>query len=185
MSIDKYKKHIHEILQLERHAIEADVSGVYFLFQGESIVYVGQSRNIHSRVRDHLADKQFEHYSFIEIELPSHRKAIEAHYIEILNPLLNVATPSAKKLEQKTKKLDEIHTKQQRIKKGNKALIDHLYRSHKASRTKKGFVYYKYIEKAPFYCITDLRYIAELLGYKKGWINHKQKELKELDKWKK
>jgi len=62
--------------------------GVYFLYQGEDVVYVGQSVTIASRVGWHTEEKAFDSYAWIAVpeELLD---AVERHYIELLKPPLN------------------------------------------------------------------------------------------------
>jgi hypothetical protein len=62
-------------------------TGVYFLVQGEEVVYVGQSVNIYSRISQH-SDKKFEKYAFVPCEA-DHLDKLESLYIHTLKPRLN------------------------------------------------------------------------------------------------
>jgi excisionase family DNA binding protein len=65
-------------------------SGVYFLWDGLTIVYVGQSRNIRERLCQHIADgrKAFDGVSFLFCSVRS-LNSVERHYIEALLPQYN------------------------------------------------------------------------------------------------
>lgn len=65
----------------------------------------------------------------------------------------------------------------------NRKLIDKIIRIQKRNEFAKGFVYFKYVEEAPYYCIEDLYHIVRKLGYNEGWIKYKLKELTESSKW--
>ena len=57
-----------------------NVSGVYFLFDGDELVYVGQGWNCLLRVAEHTrkdSDKVFTHWNFVEIQSESERKDME------------------------------------------------------------------------------------------------------------
>ncbi len=81
-----------DILRLKRYAASHALCGVYFLFLGRRCVYVGQSRNIFVRMRDHQLPrsgaKEFDTFSYIEVP-PESLDAIEAYYITLFSPKLN------------------------------------------------------------------------------------------------
>lgn len=62
--------------------------GVYFLIAGGEIVYVGQSTDVDSRVRQHALDKDFESYHYIEVD-QENLNYVESFYIIKLKPILN------------------------------------------------------------------------------------------------
>jgi len=65
------------------------VSGVYFLFDGDDLVYIGQSVNVHKRVSSHIGSQKFTRYAF----LPCHPIKLleeEARMVRILKPKNNV-----------------------------------------------------------------------------------------------
>lgn len=70
-----------------------DPSGVYFLIEGDEVVYVGMSRRVGERIRQHYcAGRRFSRMAFIEVPDEALRK-IEAHYIHALNPPWNIQRP--------------------------------------------------------------------------------------------
>lgn len=83
-----------DILRLKRHPASHALCGVYFLFLGRHCVYVGQSNNIFVRMRDHQlprsGKKVFDSFSYIEVP-PQSLDAIEAYYITLFSPSLNIA----------------------------------------------------------------------------------------------
>jgi hypothetical protein len=82
-----------EVHRLPRVILGRGVSGVYFLYHQEECVYVGQSVNVHARVRDHMRGeyaKSFDSYSWLATQL-CELAALEAYYITLLQPKLNAA----------------------------------------------------------------------------------------------
>lgn len=70
-----------------------EITGIYFLFKDGDCVYVGKSRQVHLRVREHMRRdfrfKDFESYSWVtcsEGDLTS----LEIYYIALLRPILNI-----------------------------------------------------------------------------------------------
>lgn len=63
------------------------VSGVYFLFDGDEIVYVGQSKNVHARIATHMSEglKVFTHWAFIQLP-DGERLEAERYLIELFKP---------------------------------------------------------------------------------------------------
>jgi hypothetical protein len=68
------------------------VSGVYFLFDGDELVYVGESRDVYFRVRHHYRDpeKPFTRWTFIELSAEE-RVVAERKLIRRYKPRLNRA----------------------------------------------------------------------------------------------
>ena len=62
-------------------------SGVYFLLDGDDVVYVGQSVNVYSRIGQHT-DKRFDRYAFVPCHVDALDK-LESLYIHCLRPRLN------------------------------------------------------------------------------------------------
>ena len=162
------------IKQLKRYTTD-EISGVYFLFNNDRIVYVGQSTNIHARVQNHR-DKAFDSYTYLTVRDYSERNYVESYYIDLFKPEYNVATYNTDKLKKKSQK--------EKIKCNNSDLIKQLDRVRKDKNLKKGFVYYTYLDKAEYYAKKDIVLICKLLGYKKSWITYKAKELSSSDRWK-
>ena len=63
------------------------LSGVYFLIDGDEVVYVGQSLNIFSRINNHK-DKKFDRYAYVNCD-PNVMDRLESLYIHFLKPKLN------------------------------------------------------------------------------------------------
>lgn len=73
---------------LERSIKACAVSGVYFLFKRKKLLYVGQSRNVFSRVGTHARRVKFDAFAYIEY--PVHLlKRYETIYIHRFQPPLN------------------------------------------------------------------------------------------------
>lgn len=70
------------------------IIGIYFLLDGDSVVYVGQSENILARVTAHLYGRnRFNNYAYIRCELNELDK-LESYYIAKFQPYLkNAAMP--------------------------------------------------------------------------------------------
>jgi hypothetical protein len=61
--------------------------GVYFLLDGDEVVYVGQSTHVYNRIPNHM-DKVFNRYAFVPCGEPMLDK-LESLYIHCLRPRLN------------------------------------------------------------------------------------------------
>lgn len=61
---------------------------VYFLIDGKNVVYVGQSVRIHSRIKQHVKDKDFDRIIWIQVPKLLLSK-IENFYIQLLKPRYN------------------------------------------------------------------------------------------------
>ncbi len=48
-----------DFLTLQQLVLEPEQAGVYVLYEGEEAVYVGRTRRIRKRIRDHLSDNHF------------------------------------------------------------------------------------------------------------------------------
>lgn len=67
------------------------VSGVYFLFDGDDLVYIGRAANIAKRVGEHSSNrygKKFDSYTFIPCEYQE-AQSLEIHLIREHNPKYN------------------------------------------------------------------------------------------------
>ncbi|MFN7883090.1 MAG: GIY-YIG nuclease family protein [bacterium] len=82
------------VLKLPRHNPTTAARGIYFLIKDDRCVYVGQSKNVHVRVREHRtrnsAFKDFDSYSYLSIP-DGDLDEVEAYYIRELKPVLNMA----------------------------------------------------------------------------------------------
>lgn len=75
----------------------ADTCGVYFLIHRGVVVYVGQSVNVHARILQHRAQKEFDRFGFVACD-ESALDLLESIYIHVLRPPLNgeqAGTPCA------------------------------------------------------------------------------------------
>lgn len=75
----------HEIAKASR-PWQAE-SGVYFLLDGQEVVYVGQAVNVYARIGQHT-DKKFDRYAFVLCPREMLDK-LESLYIHCLRPRLN------------------------------------------------------------------------------------------------
>jgi excinuclease UvrABC nuclease subunit len=69
-----------KLLRSAATVLQGNVSGVYFLYDGEELVYVGQGWNCLLRVAEHTrkdSEKTFTHWSFVAVESESERKELE------------------------------------------------------------------------------------------------------------
>lgn len=73
-------------------------TGIYFLGDGRSILYVGQSKNIKARVARHTADKDFTHVWCFGGVPEMFLDNVESHYIRLLVPPFNAGPPSGSTL---------------------------------------------------------------------------------------
>lgn len=62
--------------------------GVYFLRQGDEIVYVGQSISVYNRVNQHRSSKQFDSVTLLPCK-PEQLNNLEGFFIRLLRPKLN------------------------------------------------------------------------------------------------
>lgn len=70
--------------------------GVYFLIKDNKVMYVGQSVDIHSRMRQHAKTRDFDSYTYIPCE-PDSLDIYESLYIHALSPDWNAEHESGKK----------------------------------------------------------------------------------------
>ena len=97
-----------EITTLTRYDADKGATGVYFLFRNGECVYVGQSENVHVRVREHRLtknnQKKFDSYAFLPV-VPERLSEVEYHYIALLSPKLNSLGRPDLKVERKLRRL--------------------------------------------------------------------------------
>lgn len=76
--------------------MKAIIAGVYFLFDGKEIVYVGQSADIFRRIYEHSSGrakgekKKFDTWEYIEISDEAERFCVENFLILSLRPKYNI-----------------------------------------------------------------------------------------------
>lgn len=90
--------------------LKAHISGVYFLYSEEKLVYVGQSNNIYSRIADHSTDGEmrFDTWNYEEINDPTERISRERSAIMLYKPPLNHFFPGKTYWAPLRKKLNGI-----------------------------------------------------------------------------
>ena len=77
---------------LPRTALLGACSGVYFLYENDDLVYIGQGWNCLLRIAEHTrkdSDKVFTHWSFLPVSNESERKALEKELRAKLKPKFN------------------------------------------------------------------------------------------------
>ena len=77
--------------------MEKLLPGVYALFRGEKIVYIGESNNIYRRISEHTygrgktaPPKDFDRWEYVRIENDYRRKELERALISFFDPLYNM-----------------------------------------------------------------------------------------------
>lgn len=70
-------------------------SGIYFLLDGNEVVYIGQAVNVYSRIGQH-ANKRFDRFTFIPCAADA-LNVLESLYIHCLRPRLNGSQSSGAK----------------------------------------------------------------------------------------
>lgn len=98
------------------------LSGIYFLFKGQEVVYIGQSSDIYRRISEHRLGvpkrkgppKDFDRWEYYEIEDEDKRDAVEYFLINLLKPRLNVdyfaRGKAIKASEELHRRIDEVET---------------------------------------------------------------------------
>ena len=69
--------------------------GIYFLYKGNEVVYVGQSVNIENRIQEHRGSKDFDSYNYVLCDRGELNEK-EAYYILKHRPSYNVNLPHNK-----------------------------------------------------------------------------------------
>ena len=75
-------------LRANRHPSPSS-SGVYFLFNGERLVYIGRTTHGLARIHKHKRDKTFDSYTFLEVPRV-YLGDVETLFIQLYGPELNV-----------------------------------------------------------------------------------------------
>lgn len=91
-NMKKTMKNEIDALKLDRQPLTGNCSGVYFLFDEQELVYVGEGWNCFLRVAEHTkkdSDKVFVEWSFIEIGTEKERKRLEREVISRFKPKYN------------------------------------------------------------------------------------------------
>lgn len=69
--------------------------GVYFLVHNGEVEYVGQTVNLHARMRGHEKRQPYHLVAFLPVEEERFLGMIETYYIELFDPPLNVKKMSS------------------------------------------------------------------------------------------
>lgn len=97
-----------EYIVSTKQDVERNKCGIYFLFDGNEVVYVGQSVNILARINVHLAQEKKAFDAFAFVEYPQDvLNEVEAAYIVKLCPRYNTGLPQ----NQTWANLETIHRK--------------------------------------------------------------------------
>lgn len=65
IKVDKYKRPFQNCKKIP------EKPGIYFLWSDDTLLYIGQSKNINTRIRQHLGDSSFKSVNPIEINFIS------------------------------------------------------------------------------------------------------------------
>lgn len=75
---------------LESFKVIPHVRGVYFLYNGDDLVYIGSSEvNVYKRIEEHKLNKEFTHFKILEIQSQMNLHDIEYSLIRHYMPKLN------------------------------------------------------------------------------------------------
>jgi hypothetical protein len=92
MKPPRIMKKIEEEILANKRMVETRTGCIYFLFQGDELVYIGKSTHGLYRLYQHCTDKVFDSYSYILCDDEDLDKT-EARYICSYKPRLNKAVP--------------------------------------------------------------------------------------------
>lgn len=76
------------LLNAKPCGIKNVITGVYFLFYNDVLVYVGQSTNVEKRLMSHFSSKVFDKYHYIKCD-EDRLLEVEKHYIDKFKPFYN------------------------------------------------------------------------------------------------
>lgn len=85
---------LNEIIRNKQPSIA--IRGLYFLLQGDDVVYVGQSEDILIRAHSHRKDKKYDGFSYLEFP-EGNLNDLEAEYIIKCQPICNLTMPPNEK----------------------------------------------------------------------------------------
>lgn len=93
--------------------------GIYFLYRGLELVYIGQTVNLFRRIGQHLDDKtkEFDSYKFLEINGNINLMKIEIFLIKRFQPTYNKARKKTYTREVRNKyQLERYHENKNKVK---------------------------------------------------------------------
>lgn len=72
-------------------------SGVYFLYENDELVYIGESENVFSRIGTHIKEgvKDFDNWTYVEVDNTKNRKHLESFLINICKPKYNISSKTS------------------------------------------------------------------------------------------
>lgn len=128
--------------------------GVYFLFSGEEVVYVGQSINVHARIKQHVKWIPFDDCGWLAVEQDKLLE-VESYYISLLQPMYN------KRRESKAVAIRQNLEKQRNARHTVRGIPIRSYGDKWAVHIRrKGFKHFEVFE-----CFEEAKVKAEQLSY--------------------
>lgn len=112
VSKDVFTQHFALITELV-----GESPGIYALYDGDDLYYVGKSSELRTRVRHHLKDRHGASWSHFSLYLVSHEEhihEIESLLVRIANPKGNRVVPRGKSAGMLVKKLKSLIRKRQK-----------------------------------------------------------------------
>ena len=149
---------MESIKDLKRYEILDSDSGVYFLYQGDEIVYVGQAMSVYSRVGVHkkTGEITFDSFSFISLDIEE-ADAVESRYILELQPKHNSTVPLYVNITSLRNRVKAILGRNICMREFRKAILDLNIESHYF----KGYqVYFKYADEEIADYLEDIKKAA-------------------------
>jgi len=77
-----------DLLRKYRKPIDPPEAGIYLLFCGEEVVYVGRSSHVRERVEQHRGTKEFDSFAMVPVEEEA-QTWVEKSLIQALKPKYN------------------------------------------------------------------------------------------------
>lgn len=108
--------------------------GIYALYDGPTLYYVGKSRDLKNRVKQHLKDRHFAswtHFSLYLVRNSEHIHEIESLLVRIANPEGNRVVPKGKSSGELLKQLQTM------VKKKQAEEFEEMFGQRKGTRKKK------------------------------------------------
>jgi len=115
-SLEKVSKEIFRRYADKITKLIGNSPGVYALYDGPELYYVGKATDLRQRVKAHLTDRHtasWTHFSFFLVRRAEHISEIESLVIRMANPEGNRAVPSRKESKDLLKTLKTMVRKEQ------------------------------------------------------------------------
>lgn len=117
--IESVSKDVFQEYYEQITALVGDSPGIYALYDGADLYYVGKSIDLRKRVKDHLTDRHlasWSHFSLYLVRKADHIPEIESLLVRIANPKGNRVIPKGKSTGALAKKLRRsISEKQKQV----------------------------------------------------------------------